>query len=298
MGQEQKTSDATRSANRRFLIAEDNLVNQKLILAHVENLGYQADVVANGADALDALVRSPYALVLMDCQMPLMDGLTATVEIRKREGDQRHTPIIAVTANGNRDRCLEAGMDDYVSKPLRQRELAAAIARWITQRPGKHSANSNDEKANGAARKTGEACTPLENGELDGTAKMHNVDAFSDATISERLAELRDECGAEMVAGFIEAFVTDSAARLTDLHFLTAQQDSTAVEREAHSLKGSCANLGVERMAAICHQLEEEAEAGSLRSVNEYLEQLDSEFARLNPVLASLIQLKHVGQQN
>ncbi len=282
MGQPQRTSDG---AGGRLLIAEDNLVNQKVILALVENLGYQADVVANGADALEALAREPYALVLMDCQMPVIDGLTATVEIRRREGGHRHTPIIAVTAN-NRERCLDAGMDDYLAKPVRQQELADAIARWITPRPPKNSyANGNGARAEGNARTKREAYTSLENGELSGTAKAENAEAFNDSTISERLAQLREECGAELVSGFIEIFIRDTAERLARLHGLASLQDSTAVEREAHGLKGSCANLGVERMAALCHQLEAEAEAGLLTSAKEVLERLGFEFERLKPLL-------------
>ncbi len=281
--------EAARGAGVRLLIAEDNLVNQKVILSQIERLGYQADVVANGTDALDALARASYALVLMDCQMPVMDGLNATAEIRRREGYDRHTPIIAVTANamqGERERCLDAGMDDYLAKPVKKQELADALARWITHRPGKtSSANGNAAKPKSDARTERDADRPPENGDLNGTAKAENADAFSEAVISERLAQLREECGAEMVAGFIEVFVGDTSKRLTRLRDLTAQQDSTAVEREAHSLKGSCANLGAERMASLCEQLEAEAESGSLTRAKEFLERLDYEFKRLKPLV-------------
>ena len=286
MGHPKKTSDAARKVGVRILIADDNLVNQNVILAYVENMGYEADVVTNGVDALDALASVPYALVLMDCQMPVMDGITATVQIRRREGGNRHTPIIAVTANGNRERCLDAGMDDYLAKPVRQQQLADAIARWIPQQPPKNSStNGNGTSATSEARTLPSAHTPLEEAELNGTATAENVDAFSDAKISQRLSQLSEECGAEMLSGFIGMFVRDTAERLNRLHGLAAQQDVTAVEREAHNLKGSCANLGAERMAAFCHQLETEAEAGSLGSANEFLEQLDSEFERLKPLL-------------
>jgi CheY-like chemotaxis protein len=116
-----------------LLIAEDNLVNQKITLRMVQKLGYRADIANNGLEALEALTRGNYSLILMDCQMPTMCGLEATREIRKRHPD-RKLPIIAVTANtlpGDRERCLEAGMDDYVSKPVNQELLRDAIERWL-----------------------------------------------------------------------------------------------------------------------------------------------------------------------
>jgi len=250
--------EAAAAARARILVAEDNIVNQKVAVCQLEKLGHRADVVANGLEAVDAVARIRYALVLMDCQMPEMDGLEATAMIRRREGEQasRRLPIIAMTANamqGDREKCLVAGMDDYLAKPVKLEHLEAMLARWI---PGRS--------------------TPDEQKEPVSSEKQEPVQDCVDSAVLADLRQLDMSCG--LLSTLITHFLEDVPNRLTALQDALQQGDAGALARVAHELNGSSGNLGVRKMRQLCVELQALGKAKDLTQAGDLLAQLVSEF--------------------
>jgi CheY-like chemotaxis protein len=246
-------------------------VNQKVALRMLERLGYQVDVVGDGRQALEALEQVPYAAVLMDVQMPEMDGYEATAEIRRREGKELHTPVIAMTANamqGDREKALKAGMDDYVPKPVKSGELDAVLERWLpkeAEEPRKRDADAQPAAPEEDANRE-DLEDPLDRATLEG---------------------LRELGGSELIAELSEVFSSDALPQLADLRVAVEGGDAGAVERIAHTLKGSSANMGASRMAGLCEELQKAGISKDLTEALELLDRLKAEFERVRRALAA-----------
>ena len=286
-------AEASGRVTPRILIAEDNPVNQKVLMAQVSKLGYRADIVGDGAAALAALERYRYALVLMDVHMPTMDGYAATEELRKREAGLRHTRVIAVTASaihGERDHCIAAGMDDYLTKPTRQVDLAAILEKWLpctpaapgasepAPVPGQRLDRSIARRASGADEPSPGPGLSIGSGGVTRAATVAAVLEGPDEG-AERLDELRAECGAELLAMFVHDFLGDAAVRLARLRAAVAERDANALETEAHALKGGALNLGGGRLAESCLALEEMGEAGAFGGADAAVLRVEAELA-------------------
>jgi CheY-like chemotaxis protein len=237
----------------RVLLAEDNIVNQRVAMMQIQKLGHRVDAVFNGREAVEALERADYDLVLMDCQMPVMDGYEATDEIRRREGQSRRIPIIGMTAHaigGDRERCLEAGMDDYVTKPVRIEALGDAVERWA--------------HARGAQTESDESLDPL---------------------MIAKLRRVEEEIGVGIVSEVIDAFLNLTPQRLADMQSALKDGDLMTFAEVALSLKGSCGYLGARRMEKLCSRLESEARDFSLDANHRFLTRLNEEFESVRPLL-------------
>jgi two-component system sensor histidine kinase/response regulator len=245
----------------RVLVAEDNEVNQKVAVRILEKLGYRVEVADNGREALEACERTRYDAVLMDGQMPGLDGYEATRRIREREGAGTRLPIIAMTASamkGDRERCLEAGMDDYVSKPVTPEALERVLRRWV----GAPAAPA--ERA---------AAEPASAGDLlDETIVANLMAVDDDGTLMD-----------EVVATFLKiAPVRLAAVRRA------AKGNPAQLERAAHSFLGSCGNLGCRRMADLCARLEVLGRSGSTEGASDLSRALEEEYAAVKPQLEAL----------
>ncbi len=253
--------EGTKSYN--ILLVEDNVTNQKLALAALKKLGYQAQVVINGKEALDALEKKAYDLIFMDCQMPVMDGYEATRAIRADRSGTINTglPIIAMTAHamkGDRDRCLAAGMDDYLTKPIQMRLLAEALEKWLPCPAGRPETQP-------VARPI-----PIPSAVYDRESLLELVGG------NEGLADdiLRD-------------FLEDLIEMITAIRDALEKRDATLLQREAHTLKGSSANVRVIGIERISRQIEGAAKAIDFDGVASYLGELVQESNRLQAVVGN-----------
>ena len=268
-----------------ILLAEDNEINQLLAGKLLEIRGHTVVAVNNGREALVALKREPFDVVLMDIQMPEMDGLTATAAIRENERSTgRHVPIVALTAHAmrsDRERCLAAGMDDYVTKPLRANQLFAALARLIPLGTEPvHAALMDSQRINAAATSGG----PTIDATMDGT---HGESGF-DLTA----ALYRTEGDMGLLRKMVQLFTTQSAKLLGEIGGAIGREDGQALERAAHKLKGSIGNFGAHKASETAQRLETMGHRNELIGAGTASAELKREIASLQSALAGLVKEK------
>jgi two-component system, sensor histidine kinase and response regulator len=234
------------------LLVEDNPVNREVATGLLELLGYHVDSAEQGRQACDLSATSAYDLILMDCQMPLMDGFAATATIRERERQTQaaRIPIIALTANameGDRDRCLAAGMDDYLSKPFSQQALSEMLVRWCPPQHPQHpiSPTAPPTTATDAAGSNGSPARPVPPPEPVDRTAWASIVAFQKPGQPKVLHKI------------IGLYLTSSQAQVTQLRQALQGQDYDAIRVLAHTLKSSSATLGAHRLAALAKELEE-----------------------------------------
>lgn len=218
------TDGMTASVSGRILVAEDNAVNQIVAVKMLESMGHTADVAANGREALNAVQKLPYDLILMDMQMPEMDGLQATQAIRALPGEVANIPIVALTANavqGDQERCLDAGMNDYISKPVEKQALFKVLEGYLT----------------------------------DGSAPEAAQEALAGSFVKrDRLQALCDEIGVDSLEIILSSYADDSQRLMDEIRDLTDLADVESLKKKLESLQGSSANVGLELLSELCDE--------------------------------------------
>ncbi|HSS79525.1 MAG TPA: response regulator [Thermoanaerobaculia bacterium] len=247
----------------RILVAEDNSVNQRVALLLLERLGYSADVAGNGYEVLAALHRQPYDVVLMDVQMPDMDGLEATRRIQSEWPEAQRPRVLAMTASAlvaDRNACLAAGMDGFLSKPVLIRELQAALRSVAVP-----------SLTSPAPEPAGEP--PL-----------------LDPTYLDRLRQLETVSGRSVVGEIVDSFLGEAPRRVSRMREDLAAGDGEALAFTAHSLKGGSAQLGALRLAGLSHTLELQARESTLAGAAETIDEIEREIERLAPALRQSVR--------
>jgi PAS domain S-box-containing protein len=268
------TKAQVRLGARRILLAEDNISNQQVAIELLKKMNLRVDAVANGSEALKALESIPYDLLIMDVQMPEMDGLDATAHIRQPNTRvlNHQIPIIALTANalqGDREMCLSAGMDDYISKPIDPAALAKMLVKWL---PGDNVASASAELTAAqalAGPETGVSGNPV----------------FDVEDLLKRILENRD-----LACRVIQGFLKDTPQRMETLKTNLGENDLPSAQREAHTIKSAALTLGGKALSVVAAEMEKAARQGDRAGVESQLPSLTQEFFTLKAAMEAYLR--------
>jgi two-component system, sensor histidine kinase and response regulator len=287
------TGSATR-IQARVLMAEDNGVNQIVARNMLESLGCEVVIVGNGQEALHAVRREAYDIVLMDCQMPVMDGYAATGAMRAWEASQpqrRRVPIVALTANalvGDADACRAAGMDDHLAKPYSRKQLATTMARWLPSQLVEQSGG------NGTTQPSRLAALPLTTGPGPLVVKPGSTGfAALDEKALDNIREIDSDGSAGVLAEVIGMYLGEAGLHLQRLRDALQRQDPQALDRTAHAFKSASQNVGAMHLGELCRRLERQGRAGQLAGASELVRAIEQQLALVRPLL--LAEIEQVG---
>jgi CheY-like chemotaxis protein len=266
----------------KVLVAEDNPVNREVTLNMLVALGCNAMVVENGEEAVRAVTDNDFDIVLMDCQMPVMDGYVSTEQIRKyedSEGIQDRVPIVALTANamlGDEQNCLAAGMDGYLSKPFKQSKLEAVLGRWCRK------IKVSDRSAHDITEDETEECVA----HSDSETSVDATDSGLDQSALQQIRDLNQSSGINVLEKVIDIYLNDGPTLLKRIELAVDNGDCSGLSMAAHALKSSSANLGAIGFAKLCARLEEMGRDEKIEGAELVLEQALPLFSRVQTDLA------------
>jgi CheY-like chemotaxis protein len=266
----------------RVLLCDDNVINQKVALRLLQQMGYRADLAANGLQALAALDKQSYDLIFMDVMMPEMGGLEATAAIRERQLQPATFPnykspiiIVAMTANamqGDREKCLAAGMDDYLAKPVRLEDIRSIVERWGSAAGSTETAGETAARTQGAAK----AANGTPGAAEEAPVEMERLLDFTDGN-PDNLREL------------VTLYLTQTSQQMEQMAAAVQAGDAQEVRRLAHSCAGASATCGVRRLVPLLRDLEHQGADGKLTTAPEVCQQAAREFDRIRAFLEAYL---------
>ena len=274
-------TEDSQQLNMHVLVAEDNETNQEVAVGMLQKLGCEVTLVTNGVEAIEAVAETSFDVILMDCQMPVMDGYQATASIRimeKKEGSVKHIPIIALTANaleGDRERCLSAGMDDYISKPFKQEKMLKILERLFQ---GKKTTEPTE---NVPAEKEGVKQLSEECQEPD----KERGNPVIDQSVLNVLRDLQMEGKPDILKRIISAYLSSTAPLLVTLKEAYSAKDIEGTQNSAHTLKSSSANVGAIKLSELCKEVEMGCRNNTLENAALLISSIEAEFTLVNDAL-------------
>jgi two-component system sensor histidine kinase/response regulator len=265
-----------KGASDRILLAEDNQVNQRVTVAMLEHLGYCVDVVEDGVEAVTAATLVPYRAILMDCQIPVLNGYEATIEIRGGEGASRTTPIIAVTSSANesdRQRCLASGMSGLLAKPVSVDALQEGMARWAPDPTGPDVIHH--------------PVAPLPSTTTGRPPADASERPALDPEVVERLEQLGAATGEDLMGQVAVLFLADAETRMVILRDALARADGPTLIESAHTMCGASASLGAADLARLCARLATDGAVSDAEEGEALLQSVEAELERVRCALAA-----------
>ena len=267
--------------NMHVLVAEDNETNQEVAVGMLQKLGCEVTLAVNGEKAIEAISETSFDIILMDCQMPVMDGYQATAAIRlmeKKEGSVKHIPIIALTANaleGDRERCLAAGMDDYISKPFKQENILKIFERLFH---GKKASELTDDTP---VEKEGRQQLSEESLKTENKRDTPVIDQ----SVFSALRDLQMPGKPDILKRIINAYLSSTEPLIVTLKEAYSADDIEETQNSAHSLKSSSANVGATKLSELCKELEMGCRNNTLENAVLLISAIESEFILVNDAL-------------
>lgn len=286
----------------RILLVEDNAINQKLVLQLLKRMGYRADVAGNGLEAIAALDRQPYDLIFMDVQMPEMDGLTATRKICQQWSLQHRPRIVAMTANAmpqDRQKCLDAGMNDYISKPIRLQELTKALKKTRPLTFSRETVTTQTSPVlflpmatEGSLTRLSQVPRPISSSPMTADESAIGLDPAAailstslDESIFQDLVQAIGEDNSEILIDTISSYLEDAPIYLQSIRDILIHEDTQVMVRAAHTLKGISAVFGAIELSQQCQKLETLGLNGHIPEVMALLPQVETEYGQVKIAL-------------